>query len=217
MASGKSTLFDAMIAAAGGPARRGAAPRGNTRIAHCTFLDEPWALIDCPGSVELAHEAEAALAVTDIALLVCDPDPARAPGVALACCAGWRSWTSRRCCSSTAWTPSPGQVRDTLAALQELSSRQLVLREVPIRDGEAITGYVDVVSERAYQYRRGGPSELIQLARQHAASGTTRRGRRWSRCWPITTMRCWKRWSRTSSRRPTRCSSGCAPKRRSAT
>ena len=51
--SGKSTLFDAMLAAAGGPARRGAAPRGATRIAHCTYLDEPWALIDCPGSVEV--------------------------------------------------------------------------------------------------------------------------------------------------------------------
>ena len=80
--SGKSTLFDALLAAAGGPARRGAAPRGGTRIAHCTYLDEPWALIDCPGSVELAHEAEAALAVADIAVVVCDPDPVRAPTVA---------------------------------------------------------------------------------------------------------------------------------------
>ena len=160
--SGKSTLFDALLAAAGGPARRGAAPRGGTRIAHCTYLDEPWALIDCPGSVELAHEAEAALAVADIAVLVCDPDPARAPTTAP---------LLRRL--EQLGMPAmvfvnridmfSGRVRDTLAGLQALTRRPLVLREVPIREGEAITGYVDVVSERAYHFRRGFPSELIQL------------------------------------------------------
>lgn len=59
-------------------------------------------------------------------------------------------------------------MRDTLAALQARSTAPLVLRQVPIRtaakDGAAaVTGYVDVVSERAYRYRRGQESELIQL------------------------------------------------------
>ena len=44
--SGKSTLFDALLAAAGGPVRRGAAPRGGTRVASCTYLGEAWTLID---------------------------------------------------------------------------------------------------------------------------------------------------------------------------
>jgi elongation factor G len=160
--SGKSTLFDALLAAAGGPARRGAAPRGGTRIAHCTYLDEPWALIDCPGSVELAHEADAALAVADIAVLVCDPDPARAQATA-------------RLLRRLEEIDLPalvfvnridtfgGDIRETVQALQRLTSRRLVLREVPIRAGETVTGYVDVVSERAYEYRRGGPSERIEL------------------------------------------------------
>ena len=160
--SGKSTLFDSMIAAAGGPARRGAAPRGGTRIAHCSFLDEPWALIDCPGSVELAHEAEAALAVSDIAVVVCDPDPARAPAVA-SLLRRLEELAMPTMIFINRMDSFAGQVRDTLGALQELSQRPLVLREVPIRDGEAITGYVDVISERAYQYRRGARSELIQL------------------------------------------------------
>jgi len=38
-----------------------------------------------------------------------------------------------------------------------------VLRQVPIREGGAITGYVDLVSERAYRYRKGTASELIRL------------------------------------------------------
>ena len=31
-----------------------------------------------------------------------------------------------------------------------------------------ITGYVDVVSERAYRYRKGQPSELIQIPSEMA-------------------------------------------------
>ncbi|CAH2599096.1 Elongation factor G-like protein [Rhodovastum atsumiense] len=160
--SGKSTLFDALIAAAGGPARRGAAPRGSTRIAHCTFLDEPWALIDCPGSVESAYEAEAALAVADIAVVVCDPDPARVPTVA-----GLLRRLEEIGLPTMVFVNRidtlNGHVRDTLAALQGITRRPLVLREVPIREGETVTGYVDVVSERAYQYRKGAASELIAL------------------------------------------------------
>jgi elongation factor G len=54
-----------------------------------------------------------------------------------------------------------GAVRDTLAALQAQTRRKLVLRQVPIREGEKVTGYVDLVSGRAYRYRRGAPSERI--------------------------------------------------------
>ena len=52
---------------------------------------------------------------------------------------------------------------DTLAALQGFAGSPLVLRQVPIMHGETVSGYVDVVSERAYRYRKGQPSELIQI------------------------------------------------------
>ncbi len=160
--SGKSTLFDALLAAAGGPARRGAAPRGGTRVASCTYLGEPWTLIDCPGSVEWSHETDAALAVADIAVVVCDPDPARALTVAPLLhrldATGIPALVFVNRIDALA-----GRVRDTMAALQDLTGRKLVLREVPIRDGEVVTGYVDVVSERAYRYRKGGASEQIVL------------------------------------------------------
>ncbi len=60
------------------------------------------------------------------------------------------------------------RVRDMLAALQSISSRKLVLRQVPIRqpaaDGsEETVGYVDLVSERAYRYRSSGASDLIEM------------------------------------------------------
>src|SRR5262249_23867579 len=56
------------------------------------------------------------------------------------------------------------RVRDVLAALQSVSERPLVLRQVPLRGPDSeITGYVDLVSERAYRYRPGQPSDLIPL------------------------------------------------------
>ena len=34
---------------------------------------------------------------------------------------------------------------------------------MPIRDGEAVVGAVDLVSERAWSYREGEPSTLIEI------------------------------------------------------
>src|SRR5215213_7448634 len=78
--SGKSTLFDALLAAAGSPARRGG-PRGlgtELRLGHASFMGDPWTLIDCPGSIEFAHDAACALAVADLAVVVTEAAPARA-------------------------------------------------------------------------------------------------------------------------------------------
>ena len=47
--------------------------------------------------------------------------------------------------------------------MQEASSLPLVLRQVPIRDGEQITGYVDLASERSYNYKAGEPSSQVDI------------------------------------------------------
>ena len=55
------------------------------------------------------------------------------------------------------------KIKETFDALQGLTERPLVLREIPIREGESISGYVDLVSERAYAYKSGEPSDLIEI------------------------------------------------------
>ncbi len=56
------------------------------------------------------------------------------------------------------------RVSELLAALQAVSQRPLVLRQVPLPDAEGkLTGYVDLVSERAYKYKPGHASDLIKL------------------------------------------------------
>ncbi len=161
--SGKSTLFDALLAAAGSPPRRGAERvAGEMRLAHCSFMDEPWALIDCPGSVEFTYAAHAALALADLAVLVIEPDPARAATAApvLRVLDGYGVpfvvFINRV-------DTMAGRARDTVTALQPYTSRTLVLRQVPIREADGVIGYIDVVSERAYRYRRGAASDRVDL------------------------------------------------------
>jgi elongation factor G len=165
--SGKSTLFEALLEAAGTPLRHGgeAKPRiaGNeTRLAHCSFLGDSWAVLDCPGSIEFSHETACALAVADLALVVAEPDPGRA--IAL-----------RPVFSMLEATDLPFIVfvnktdmlavppKELLAALQAETSRPLMLRQVPIHESGVVAGYVDLVSERAYRYRSNRPSELIRI------------------------------------------------------
>ena len=166
--AGKSTLFEAMLAAAGSALKRPTEARDRTmgtetRLAHCTYLGESFALLDCPGSVEFAYEAACALAIADMAVLVCEPDPTRALGLAPAFRALEEQGVPCLVFVNKIDTMAEGSVRETLEALQTQSRRPLVLRQVPIRDGGEITGYVDLVSERAYRYRRGQPSELIRM------------------------------------------------------
>jgi elongation factor G len=165
--AGKSTLFEALLEAVGTPLRHGggARPRipGNeTRLAHCSFLGDSWAVLDCPGSIEFSYETACALAVADLALVVAEPDPARA--IAL---------RPVFCMLETAELPFIVFVNKTdtltvlpkelLAALQAETSVPLMLRQVPIREDGVVTGCVDLVSERAYRYRSDMPSELIRI------------------------------------------------------
>ncbi len=171
--SGKTTLFEALLAAAGSPVRRPSDARNRVmsteiRLGHCTYLGDAWSILDCPGSVEFAHETAAALAVVDLAVVVCEPNPSRALSMA-----------PLLRYLETAEIPHivfvnkidtlDGSVRDTLDALQAYSTHPLVRRQLPIQEGEKITGYIDVVAERAYRYRKGQEAELISLPATMAA------------------------------------------------
>jgi elongation factor G len=162
--SGKTTLFEALLEAAGTPRRHNGPtkPSTETRLAHCNFLGDSWALLDCPGSIEFTFEVASALAVADLAIVVAEPEPSRAmalrPVFHLLQSAKLPFIVFINKTDTLHAAP-----KNLLAALQAQVSLPLVLRQVPIRDGETITGYVDLVSERAYRYRPHQPSELILL------------------------------------------------------
>ena len=68
--SGKSTLFEALLDAAGAPVKRPADPRNRPmtteiRLGHCSYLGDPWTILDCPGSIEFSHQTRCALAMVE--------------------------------------------------------------------------------------------------------------------------------------------------------
>lgn len=177
--SGKTTLLESMLMATGGLHRKGSVKDGTTlgdsspeararqmsvelTAAATTYLGEEWTFIDCPGSIEFAQETRDATMVADVAVVVVDPDPTRALTAAPIL-----KFLDRNRIPHLVFinkTDHPGiRLRDTLAALQEISERPLILREAPIREGEQITGFVDLVSEKAYEYLDGAPSKMVRL------------------------------------------------------
>ena len=165
--SGKSTLFDALMEAAGSAPKRPADPRNRPmtteiRLGHCEYLGDKWSILDCPGSIEFAHETEAALAMADIAVVVCEPVASRALTVAPLLKKLADEGVPHMVFVNKIDTLE-GSVSDTLAALQSYARSPLVLRQVPIVEANRVTGYVDLMSERAYRYRKGQASELMQI------------------------------------------------------
>ena len=162
--SGKSKLFEALLATAETVARKGpaVAATGELTVGHTSFMGEPWALIDCPGSIEFAQEARNALMAADIAVVVCEPVADRALTLAPTL-KFLDDYDIPHILFVNKMDTATGSVRDLLAALQAMSAHPLVLRQVPIRDGDSVSGYVDLASERAYRYQPGKPSDLIKL------------------------------------------------------
>ncbi len=165
--SGKSTLFDALMDAAGSPPKRPADPRNRPataeiRLGHCSFLGDAWSILDCPGSIEFAHETDAALAMVDLAVVVCEPVPGKALTVAPLLKKLADAGVPHMVFVNKIDTLE-GSVADTIAALQAHAKSPLVLRQVPIVENNRVGGYVDLMSERAYRYRKGQPSELMQI------------------------------------------------------
>jgi elongation factor G len=177
--SGKTTLLEAMLAAAGAISRKGtvanadtvgdSSPEARTRamstevnVARFSYLDDPYAVLDCPGSVEFAADMASALPCVDLAIVVCEPDPARA--------AALQPILKRL---SEAHIPhllfvnkietARGRVRDLLEALQEVSPTPLVLRQAPIWTDGKVTGFIDLALERAFIYRPNQPSLQVAI------------------------------------------------------
>lgn len=178
--TGKTSLAEALLFASGAITRQGTIESGNTvgdaspeararhgstelNLMHFEYLGDRFALVDVPGGAGFAADGLAALPAVDLAVVVIDPAPERA---ALA------EPLLRRLDAmgvphvifvNKIETARAGAVRDLIAELQPMSREPLALRQIPIREGEHVTGYVDLALERAYRYRPGAPSETIEI------------------------------------------------------
>jgi len=177
--SGKTSLFEALLAACGSIPRKGSVKDGSTvgdtapearargastemSVGYGNYLGDSWSFIDTPGGIEFAPEVRGACMIADLAIVVVDPEAAKA-AAAGSILKFLDDHDVPHVVLINKIDIGAERVREVLAALQGHSARPLVLRQVPIREGDAVTGYVDLVSERAYRYRNGEPSALIEL------------------------------------------------------
>lgn len=168
--AGKTTLAAAMMKRAGAsapvfdsaPEAREFGMTTEPNFARFDYLGEPWALIDCPGSVELIQSSLDAMQAADIVILVADPHAERAGALA-----PHLKFLDDHDIPHVIFVnrldDSEIRIRDLMQALQEHSARPLVLRQAPIRENGKIVGAVDLISERAWKYRDGAPSDLIEI------------------------------------------------------
>ncbi|HWV13015.1 MAG TPA: elongation factor G, partial [Sphingobium sp.] len=59
-----------------------------------------------------------------------------------------------------------GSIQELLTALSPMSAAALVARQIPIRSGDRVDGFVDLALERAYHYEAGKGSQQIALAEE---------------------------------------------------
>ena len=62
------------------------------------------------------------------------------------------------------------RIADVLNLLQPASRVPLLLRQIPIWNGDIVTGFVDLARERAHVYKEHAPSEVVPLAGRRSRS-----------------------------------------------
>ena len=190
--SGKTSLMESLLSVSGGVHRKGSVKEGNTvgdsapeaRARHMSteisvgatrYLDDGWVFLDCPGSIEMRQEAINALMVCDLAVVVYEPSTERAMTLAPI----FKLLSDRKIPHvvflnkiDTISEPVPAVYQ----ALREVEIAPLVLRQIPIREGEDVAGYVDLVSGRAYRYTAGEGSAVIDIPAELADDYELARG-----------------------------------------
>jgi elongation factor G len=177
--SGKTTLLEAILARTGAVQRQGTVEAGTTvgdaskearshkmsveaSVATTSFMGDSYTFIDCPGSIEFIHDMRAVLPAVDAAVVVCEADEKKVPQLQLIL-RELEDQNIPHFLFLNKIDKADKRVRETLKLLQPASRVPLLLRQIPIWNGELIAGFVDLALERAHVYREHAASEVIEL------------------------------------------------------
>jgi elongation factor G len=184
--SGKTTLLESILARTGAITRQGSMADGNTvgdasaearhhgmsvelNVATVDFLGDSFTFLDCPGSIEFQADAADVLTACDAAVVVCEPDEKKVPGLQLIL----KQLEDRgipHFLFVNKIDKAEARVRDIVPMLQPASTKPLVLRQIPIWENDIVTGFIDLALERAFVYREHAPSEVVAIPDALAAS-----------------------------------------------
>ena len=180
--SGKTTLLEAILARTGAVQRQGTADAGTTvgdaskearhhkmsveaTFATTNFMGDSYTFIDCPGSIEFIQDMRSVLPAVDAAVVVCEADEKKVPQLQLIL-RELEDQNIPHFLFLNKIDKADKRVRETIKLLQPASRVPLLLRQIPIWNGDIISGFVDLALERAYVYKEHAPSEIIELKGQ---------------------------------------------------
>ena len=177
--SGKTTLLEAILARTGAIQRQGTVDAGTTvgdaskearhhkmsieaTFATTTFMGDSYTFVDCPGSIEFIQDMRNVLPAVDAAVVVCEADEKKVPQLQLIL-RELEDQNIPRFIFLNKIDRADKRVRETIKLLQPASRVPLLLRQIPIWNGDIISGFVDLALERAYVYKEHAPSEIVEL------------------------------------------------------
>ncbi|MGA7390502.1 MAG: elongation factor G, partial [Pseudolabrys sp.] len=177
--SGKTTLLEAILTRTGAIQRQGTVDAGTTvgdaskearhhkmsveaTFATTSFMGDNYTFIDCPGSIEFIQDMRSVLPAVDAAAVVCEADEKKVPQLQLIL-RELEDQNIPHFLFLNKIDKADKRVRETIKLLQPASRVPLLLRQIPIWNGDIISGFVDLALERAYVYKEHAPSEIIEI------------------------------------------------------
>ena len=177
--SGKTTLLEAILARTGATQRQGTVDAGTSvgdaskearshkmsveaTFATTSFMGDNYTFIDCPGSIEFIQDMRSVLPAVDAAVVVCEADEKKVPQLQLIL-RELEDQNIPRFLFLNKIDKAEKRVRETIKLLQPASRVPLLLRQIPIWNGDIISGFVDLALERAFVYKEHAPSEVIEI------------------------------------------------------
>jgi elongation factor G len=182
--SGKTTLLESILYVTNQISRKGSIKEKNTvgdssteardrslsvelSVADTEHQGINLNFLDCPGSVEFVQETYNALVGAGVVVIVCEPLVDKVLTLA-PLFKFLDDWKIPHLVFINKMDRISYGYREILQALKEISSRPLVPQQYPIIKGEQCLGYIDLVSEQAYQYHEGQPADPIALPEELA-------------------------------------------------
>ena len=176
--SGKTTLFEAILARTGTTGLEGAGIRKTVgdatpeaqahgmsvelNVGSIEFLGDKFTLLDCPGSVEFQFDGLGAVTACDAAIVVCEAEEKKLHALQIVLKSLEASGVPHMLFINKI-DKGVGSMADLLAMMQPASRIPLVLRQIPILQNGAVNGFVDLALERAFVYRPHAASEVIDI------------------------------------------------------
>src|ERR1700761_1697296 len=176
--AGKTSLLEAIAHMTGAIPRKGQVAAGSSlgdssaeararqmsvevNILSTRFLGEDFTFLDCPGSIEFLEDTMSVLPGVDAAVVVCEPEPGKTQMVQ----PYLKALSDAKIphfVFVNKFDKASGSLRGLLALLQEESETPLLLRQIPIWENGAATGFVDLALERAFAY--GASDKITDIA-----------------------------------------------------